>query len=96
MLKAFLLALRNDHRAHRRDPVRLEEHVLRPAQTHSLGAKASSDGGLLRSVRVGEDLFFFERYKNDTIGNTVGFGPRRGGVAAECVLVTYAGDTPYI
>ena len=51
-----LAVVREDHLAHRRDPLLLEEHVLRPAQADPLRPEASGDARVERRVRVGAHL----------------------------------------
>ena len=46
------LVARDDHLAHRRDAVALEEHVLGATQPDSLGAEAARDARVVRRVGV--------------------------------------------
>lgn len=56
VLEALLLLLRHDHGAHRRNPLRREEHVLRAAQADPLRAEAAGGGRLLGGVGIGQHL----------------------------------------
>ena len=62
-LLALLLGVGEDHLAHGRDAVGLEEHVLGAAQADALGAERHSLLGIARGVGVGAHL--------------AGCGPRR-------------------
>ncbi len=46
----------DDHLAHPRDPIALEEHVLGAAEPNALGPEVPRDAGVLRSVGVGAHL----------------------------------------
>ena len=62
MLQALFLIVRDDHGAHRRDLLGLEEHVLGTAQPDALGPELARLGGLLWSVSVGVHLWWVGRW----------------------------------